>query len=494
MPFEKKDDLPDAVRGLPDHAQDIWMAAFNSAWKEYSGDEERCMATAWTAVKNKYRKEGDQWAEIRESKNFAVILKEISGEAPSEFQILPYGRIDIEGDGPAFVDEESAKLILSHYDRRGNDMVIDYEHQTLKDMEAPAAGWIKKLVDKGKEGIWAAVDWTKRAKDYLVNKEYRFFSPVILIRPSDRKVVAMLNVALTNFPKINNLQPIISKLGALDQARREQEARSKKYGIGVKEGGHVAKPGEWANVPDDEFLDPVNYRYPCPDEGQTTAAARYWGKPEDKAQYTSEERGILDKRFARFKEKFKIGETQRKEAKAMFEKLRKVLGLAADAAEEKVTEAVEFLVNKVKSLEAVVACKEVLEAIGAKAEATKEEVIQIVASLKAPADVARTLSLEVATLKKKLQEIEQRDLVELALKEGKTSPEELDKWARDLALKSPDQFKLIVLSRPAGSVIPIGGIPPAPRERDAGMDEMQRSINKMMGVSDETFKKYNSRV
>ncbi len=177
----------------------------------------------------------------------------------------------------------------------------------------------------------------------------------------------------------------------------------------------------------------------------------------------------------------------------MLEKLKKLLGLAADAAEAKVEEAVQLLVNKVKSLETVVACKEVLEAIGAKAEAGKDEVIQIIASLKAPADVAKTLSLEVATLKKELQEIKQKDLIELALKEGKTSPEELDKWARDLALKSPEQFKLIVLSRPAGSVIPIGGIPPAPPARDGNLDEAQRSINKMMGISDETFKKYNSR-
>jgi phage I-like protein len=171
--------------------------------------EERCFATAWAAVKNKYRKEGD-WMEIQENKFCAIILKEISSEAPAEFQLLPNGRIDIEGDLPAYVDAESARLILEHQRRRGNDMVIDYEHQTLKDIEAPAAGWIKKMIDKGSDGIWAAVDWTKKGKDYLTNKEYRFFSPVILIRAADRKVVAILNVALTNFPKLNNLRTIIA--------------------------------------------------------------------------------------------------------------------------------------------------------------------------------------------------------------------------------------------------------------------------------------------
>jgi phage I-like protein/cation transport regulator ChaB len=490
--YKNLSELPDAVKALPQHAQEIFMAAFNSAWEEYSGDEEKCMATAWAAVKTKYEKKGDEWVAIKENKFYAAVLKEIPSESLGEFQLLPRGQISIEGDLPAYVDDESARLILDYQRRRGNDMVIDYEHQTLESGPAPAAGWIKKMIDKGAEGIWATVEWTKKAKDYILNKEYRFFSPVILIRQADRKIIAVLNVALTNFPAINNLRPLIAKM-SLDQARQDQEDRSKKFGIAIKEGGHVTKPSEWEGADEDEFLDPVNFRYPCPDADQTRAAAAYWGRPDNQAQYSSEERGIINKRLARFKEKFKIGEdAERKEAKVMLEKLKKLLGLAADAAEAKIEEAVQLLVNKVKSLEAVVACKEVLEAIGAKAEATKEEVIQIVASLKAPADVAKTLSLEVAALKKELQEIKQKDLIELALKEGKTSPEELDKWARDLALKSPDQFKLIVLSRPAGSVIPIGGIPPAPAARDAGMDEVQKSINKMMDVSEETWKKYNS--
>ena len=77
--------------------------------------------------------------------------------------------------------------------------------------------------------------------------------------------------------------------------------------------------------------------------------------------------------------------------------------------------------------------------------------------------MAQKLSLEVASLRKELNEIKQNDLIVLALKEGKTSPDELDKWGRDLALKNPEQFKLIVLSRPAGSVIPIDSIPPGPK-------------------------------
>jgi len=158
------DNPPDRIKKLPKHAQEIWIAAFNSAWHQYNGDEGKCAAVAYSAVKSKY--EQDE-----------------SGE------------------------------------------------------------WHLKA---------AAV--------------------------SDR-----------------------------DKARQEQETRSRKYGIAIKDGGNVTKPGEWSDVPDDEFLDPVNYRYPCPDASQTAAAARYWGKPDNQSQYSSEERGKMNARLERFERKFKIG-------------------------------------------------------------------------------------------------------------------------------------------------------------------------------------------
>ncbi len=42
MPFAKLGDLPDSVRdSLPKHAQEIYRAAFNSAWEQYDQPEER---------------------------------------------------------------------------------------------------------------------------------------------------------------------------------------------------------------------------------------------------------------------------------------------------------------------------------------------------------------------------------------------------------------------------------------------------------------------
>jgi len=64
MPYKDLNDLPEPVREhLPKHAQEIYRAAYNSAWEEYGQDEERARRVAWSAVKKKYQKDesSGQW-------------------------------------------------------------------------------------------------------------------------------------------------------------------------------------------------------------------------------------------------------------------------------------------------------------------------------------------------------------------------------------------------------------------------------------------------
>jgi cation transport regulator len=57
MPYQRLSDLPERVREhLPHHAQEIYRAAYNSAWDEYHHDEERAHRVAWAAVKHTYEK------------------------------------------------------------------------------------------------------------------------------------------------------------------------------------------------------------------------------------------------------------------------------------------------------------------------------------------------------------------------------------------------------------------------------------------------------
>jgi len=62
MPYQQREDLPDRVRRplrqVP-HAQDIYIAAFNSAIEQYD-NESQAHAVAWAAVKQKYEKGDDE--------------------------------------------------------------------------------------------------------------------------------------------------------------------------------------------------------------------------------------------------------------------------------------------------------------------------------------------------------------------------------------------------------------------------------------------------
>jgi cation transport regulator len=67
MPYASNDDLPPSIRAhLPVHAQDIYRAAFNSAWDGYGAHQaarrdEIAHRVAWAAVKRRYHKQGDRW-------------------------------------------------------------------------------------------------------------------------------------------------------------------------------------------------------------------------------------------------------------------------------------------------------------------------------------------------------------------------------------------------------------------------------------------------
>ena len=72
------DSPPEAIKGLPKHAQEIFVSAYNSAFVQYEGDEAKTNATAWTAVKTKYTQNADDEWVAKESVN---VIAEVIQEA-----------------------------------------------------------------------------------------------------------------------------------------------------------------------------------------------------------------------------------------------------------------------------------------------------------------------------------------------------------------------------------------------------------------------------
>jgi cation transport regulator len=70
MPYKSISDLPFSIQHvLPVHAQEIYMSSYNNAHKQYFLKKNRrnpsddldtvCHKVAWTAVKQKYRKDNE---------------------------------------------------------------------------------------------------------------------------------------------------------------------------------------------------------------------------------------------------------------------------------------------------------------------------------------------------------------------------------------------------------------------------------------------------
>lgn len=136
-----------------------------------------------------------------------IIIPE--GEPPSEVLLLKYGKTETT-EGPYYLDEKGADSVQRIFYKRDIDLYFDYDHKSL-DPETPeqgkAAAWFE--LEKRVDGIWAkGIKWTPQAAEYLKNREYRYFSPVIKT-DNTGNVYRLVNVALTNLPATDDLEPLI---------------------------------------------------------------------------------------------------------------------------------------------------------------------------------------------------------------------------------------------------------------------------------------------
>lgn len=127
---------------------------------------------------------------------------------------------------------------MEHYRRRKVPLMGDYEHQT----DSAAMGFgitiapasITEMTPEiradqaGQPELWVKdVKWTARAQGMLEAGEYRLFSPTFGFDKGTREVTALLRIALTNDPSMDNLQPLVAAssagAGADDETTEEED-------------------------------------------------------------------------------------------------------------------------------------------------------------------------------------------------------------------------------------------------------------------------------
>ena len=137
-------------------------------------------------------------------------------DAPTRVLLAPWGAVE-STNGSFVVDDEAARLVITAFAEHGTDLPIDFEHQTLGGTyaspsgQAPAAGWIKGISADPGIGLYADIEWTEQASRLLAGKQYRYLSPVAIIRKLDRRLVAVHSAALTNKPAIRGMTAIVNR-------------------------------------------------------------------------------------------------------------------------------------------------------------------------------------------------------------------------------------------------------------------------------------------
>ena len=150
----------------------------------------------------------------------AVLDAQLTPQGDGWFQLLPVGPFKAR-DGRPFdvasghwqLDGQIAAALIARAKALGQDILIDYDHQTLKTDQngqpAPAAGWYNsdEIAWREGQGLFIKPRWTERAAALVAAKEYRFLSAVFPYDAQGRPLELRMT-AITNDPGVVGMQAL----------------------------------------------------------------------------------------------------------------------------------------------------------------------------------------------------------------------------------------------------------------------------------------------
>jgi len=354
MPFPSIEKARDANFPVTVNGADLTLAQVNKLASIYDaikagGEAKEPMAVAIAQFKELYQKEGDNW--VLRTKQTYTTLTDVEIFAEGDWKGDKYSGKDVDSlvnDTNAILEKVKPFVKLGHDDA-----------QKLQQKEGlPALGWITKLKKKGKKVLADIKDVPKVLADLIQKGAYKRVSSEILwnfVEPSSNTKYPYILGAVAflgaDMPAVTNLKDIAAlyelggdvhtvlfaaKNGAIEMARGEgkgvggspqgdggadickcpecgKEVAHTKTGGGKSipcadmtcpECGHKGmtgankKPTEYSGLSDDEFGDPVNYRYPITKK-YIQATMGDFKKSESREQYDRKEVGEIWTRIMR---------------------------------------------------------------------------------------------------------------------------------------------------------------------------------------------------
>jgi phage I-like protein len=126
--------------------------------------------------------------------------------------------------GPFQFTAQTFDEIVRNFNATENRRIaIDYEHASeqaptegsIPTQGAPACGWIVAMQNRG-DSLWGLVEWMPHTRKQILNGEYMFFSPAVVLNARDRvsgKPIGayMSSGAVTNKPFLDGMQPLAAR-------------------------------------------------------------------------------------------------------------------------------------------------------------------------------------------------------------------------------------------------------------------------------------------
>jgi phage I-like protein len=224
--FESIEKIPQQFSELPNDAKFMVKDVLNRL-SEIGLDESSSNAAAWGVIEANYQKlDNGTWVKKELNPQFSDKRRgqlipfrfrhEFEGSAQSWIQIFKVGKFS----HPLYGDFEITKDLLSKIVKNfetfnERDIMVDYNHgsgMTADPESSKAAGWVRDMQVK-KDGLYALIDWTEAAVDYIHNGEFRFISPEWTEQYQDKRngdLVGpmLLAIALTNRPFLEGMKPV----------------------------------------------------------------------------------------------------------------------------------------------------------------------------------------------------------------------------------------------------------------------------------------------
>jgi len=173
------DNPPEQIAKLPKHAQEIWIAAFNSAYEQYDKNEAKAAAIAWGAVKKSYKQDTEgNWVKLDELETVDI----------ENVEILAVGKWNGVPSTKEYTKKDLDELVRS-FKALSSDEKLNYEpplklghdeHQKLLQKDGyPAAGWVKALKRIGNKLVASFGEVPKKIGDIIKAGGYKKVSSEI---------------------------------------------------------------------------------------------------------------------------------------------------------------------------------------------------------------------------------------------------------------------------------------------------------------------------